>query len=225
MLRENKVLGAVSTSTKEIYSPRLFRHLEFLLGDLSLELGAFDLFSVATGPGSFTGLRVGLTAAKAWAEVYGKPIAGVSSLEAVAAQSHLQESTLVPVLDAHRGQVYFGHYRRPTSQDLLSLDGEESVATPEEFVDALSARPEAPDFAIVTPVPEILSGALSRYETPAAPGPSIRVDEVSAILAPHVGRLGYLRAKYGKVTDALTLDANYVRRTDAELKWKAPSGA
>jgi len=48
------------------------------------------------------------------------------------------------------------------------------------------------------------------------------VDEVSAILAPRVGRLGVLRARRGEVVDALTLDANYVRRTDAELHWKAP---
>jgi hypothetical protein len=48
------------------------------------------------------------------------------------------------------------------------------------------------------------------------------VEQVSAVLAPHVGRLGYMRALRGEVVDSLTLDANYVRRTDAELHWKAP---
>jgi hypothetical protein len=47
---------------------------------------------------------------------------------------------------------------------------------------------------------------------------------VSAILAPHIGRLGYQRARRGELVDSLTLDANYVRRTDAELHWKAPKG-
>ena len=65
-----------------------------------------ELFAVAAGPGSFTGLRVGLTAVKAWAEVYCKPIAAVSALEAVALQATSGARMIVPVLDARRGQVY-----------------------------------------------------------------------------------------------------------------------
>jgi tRNA threonylcarbamoyladenosine biosynthesis protein TsaB len=202
----------------------MFRQLEFLLKELSLGLEQFDLFAVAAGPGSFTGLRVGLAAVKGWAEVYRKPIAAVSALEAVAAQSHSRASWVVPVLDAHRGQVYFGMYRRtdmPT-ENRLALEGEECVMTSEEFLDAVKTRNAAADCTIVTPEPALISAAMSRYETGQSTSPQIRVDEVSAVLAPHVGRLGYLRAKRGEVVDSLTLDANYVRRTDAELHWKAP---
>src|SRR5579863_6922042 len=137
VLRDEQLLGCVSTATGEIYSSRMFRHLEFLLRELSVELNDFDLFAVAAGPGSFTGLRVGLAAAKGWSEVYGKPIAAVSALEAVAAQSHSSSAYLVPVLDAHRGQVYFGAYRRANSVDgesALALAGDECVMTPEEFL-------------------------------------------------------------------------------------------
>src|SRR5271169_662885 len=87
ILRDDLTLGVISTRSEENYSSRMFRHLDFLLADLSLHLHDFDLFSVAAGPGSFTGLRIGLTAAKAWAEVYSKPVVGVSALEAVATQS------------------------------------------------------------------------------------------------------------------------------------------
>jgi tRNA threonylcarbamoyladenosine biosynthesis protein TsaB len=224
VLRDERVIGTVSTWTDEIYSSRMFRHLEFLLKELSLGVDEFDLFAVAAGPGSFTGLRVGLAAVKGWAEVYRKPIAAISGLEAVAAQSHSRTSNVVPVLDAHRGQVYFGMYRQTgeRGENRLALEGEECVMTPEEFVETLPARDAASDFAIVTPVPALISAAVSRYETDRASTRTIRVDEVSAILAPHVGRLGYLRAQRGEVVDSLTLDANYVRRTDAELHWKAP---
>src|ERR1700722_48285 len=112
VLRDEKVVGVVSTATAEVYSSRMFRELEFLLGELSLRMEEFELFAIAAGPGSFTGLRVGLAAVKGWAEVYGKPIAAVSGLEAVAVQSHRTVSALVPVLDARRGQIYFGVYKR-----------------------------------------------------------------------------------------------------------------
>ncbi len=107
VLRDEKVVGVVSTATGEVYSSRMFRELEFLLGELSLRMEEFELFAVAAGPGSFTGLRVGLAAVKGWAEVYRKPIAAVSALEAVAVQAHSNAALIVPVLDARRGQVYF----------------------------------------------------------------------------------------------------------------------
>ena len=139
VLRDEKIIGSVSTWTDEVYSARMFRHVEFLLQELSLRLDEFDLFAVAAGPGSFTGLRVGLAAVKGWAEVYQKPIAAISGLEAIAVQSHSTVPLLVPVLDARRGQIYFGFYRR-VDAERLALEGQECVATPEEFVQALSAH-------------------------------------------------------------------------------------
>src|SRR6201997_238823 len=114
VLRDEKVNGVVSTATGEVYSSRMFRELEFLLSELSLRMDEFDLFSVAAGPGSFTGLRVGLAAVKGWAEVCAKPIAAVSALEAVAVQARSNAALIVPVLDARRGQLYFGLYRPVT---------------------------------------------------------------------------------------------------------------
>lgn len=225
VLDDNKVIGTVSTWTGEVYSSRMFRHLDFLLGELSLNPGEFDLFAVAAGPGSFTGLRVGLTAVKGWAEVYGKPIAAISGLEAIAAQSRSPDSLLIAATDAHRGQIYCGRYRRTQAQDGegLVLDGEERVMDPEEFVGALTAARENGTFTVVTPEPALLAKVLSGHNArPANREP--RVDEASPILAPHVGRLGYARAQRGNLDDALTLAASYIRRTDAELKWKAPSG-
>ena len=216
VLRDEKVVGVVSTLAEETYSSRMFRHLEFLLQELSLRLADFDLFSVAAGPGSFTGLRVGLVAAKGWAEVYGKPVVGISVLEAIAAQSHSTATVLVAASDARRGEVYFGVYRR--GKDSLALEGEECVSRPEEFLQTIGARPGSAEFAIVSPTPEVLSGAMSRIEMERLPLP--RVERVSSVLAPVIGQLGYLRAKAGNVADALTLDANYIRRTDAEVHAK-----
>ena len=216
VLRDENVIGVVSTLAEETYSSRMFRHLEFLLQELSLKLEQFDLFAVAAGPGSFTGLRVGLAAAKGWAEVYQKPVVGISVLEAIAAQSYSNATVLVAASDARRGEVYYGVYRR--QKNSLALEDQECVLGPEEFLRAIGARPGSAEFAIVTPSPEVLSAALSRIEMERVPLP--RVERVSNVLAPVIGQLGYRRAQSGAVSDALTLDANYIRRTDAEVHAK-----
>jgi tRNA threonylcarbamoyladenosine biosynthesis protein TsaB len=224
VLRDEKVIGTISTWTEETYCSRMFRHLEFLLAELSLGLEAFDLFAIASGPGSFTGLRVGLTAVKGWAEVYRKPIAAISGLEAVAVQARSPVPLLVPVLDARRGQVYFGLYQRTGSapHQRLTLDGEECVMTPDEFLEILQRRAGNSDFAIVTPTLEVISSAVSRARMSPA-GQNRAVEQVSTVLAPLIGQLGYRCAQRGELADSLTLDANYIRRSDAELNWKGPA--
>ena len=224
VLRDGYVIGAISTWTEETYSSRMFRHIDFLLQELSLGLNEFDLFAVAAGPGSFTGLRVGLTAAKGWAEVYRKPVAAISGLEAVAAQSRSTAALLVPVLDARRGQVYFGFYRRrdaAANNEDLTLEGKECVMTPEEFHNTVHVRAGSSAFLVVTPTPKVLSDSASPPRNLSAP---LSIEQVSSVLAPVVGRLGYRHAQRGSVADSLTLDANYVRRSDAELNWKGPKG-
>jgi tRNA A37 threonylcarbamoyladenosine modification protein TsaB len=137
-------------------------------------------------------------------------------LEAIAAQSHSTATVLVAASDARRGEVYFGVYRR--GKDSLALGGEECVSRPEEFLRTIAARPGSAEFSIVSPSPEMLIAALSRIEMERLPLP--RVERVSSVLAPVIGQLGYHRAKGGEVSDALTLDANYIRRTDAEVHAK-----
>ena len=219
ILRDEKVIGVVSSTTAEVYSSRMFRELEFLLGELALKMDQIELFAVAAGPGSFTGLRVGLAAVKGWAEVYGKPIAAVSALEAVAVQARSSAGLVVPVLDARRGQVYFGIYRRIAGGggSSLALDGEEYVMTPAEFFEAVRARAGGAEFAIVTPAPELFANEALRSQIAAM---KTSVEGASAVLAPFIGQLGFQRAQRGDLADPLTLDANYVRRTDAELHWK-----
>ncbi len=207
-----RVRGVVASWTDETYSSRMFRQLDFLLRETGLELGSFDLFSVAAGPGSFTGLRVGLAAVKGWAEVHGKPVAAVSGLEAVAAQARASEPLLVPVMDARRGQIYAGVYHR--TEHGLAPRGDEVVMTLAEFLSELPARVEDRAFAFVTTSPELLAGP--RAESPFRHRP---LEVVSNVLAPVIGQLGLQRARRDELVDALTLDANYIRRSDAELLW------
>jgi tRNA threonylcarbamoyladenosine biosynthesis protein TsaB len=208
-----RVLGVVATCTDETYSSRMFRQLDFLLRETGLALGSFDVYSVAAGPGSFTGLRVGLAAVKGWAEVHRKPIAAISGLEAVAAQARVAEPLLVPVVDARRGQIYAGVYRR--TERGLSRIGDEVVMTLAEFLAELPSRVEDRAFAFVTTSPEVVAEPLAQSPFRQRP-----LEVVSNVLAPVLGQLGLERASRDELVDALALDANYIRRSDAELLWK-----
>jgi tRNA threonylcarbamoyladenosine biosynthesis protein TsaB len=225
VLRDHSLLGVISTRSKENYSSRMFRHLDFLLADLSLRLQDFDLFSVAAGPGSFTGLRIGLTAAKAWAEVYNKPVVGVSALEAVAIQAFPAKYSasnlfIVPVLDARRGQIYSAFYRADESR--LHLEGDQAVMTSDELLNEIRSRAQNASVVIATAEPQLVSEALSRFENSSTSdsiaAPTLHL--VSPVLAPSIGLSSYAAAQRGEFSDALTLDANYVRRSDAELQLK-----
>jgi tRNA threonylcarbamoyladenosine biosynthesis protein TsaB len=213
VLRDSRVVGQVAECSSEPYSSRLFRHVHSLFKELSLALRDVDVLAVGAGPGSFTGLRVGLTAVKAWAEVYGKPIVPVSGLEAVAAQAGPSDGMLGAVLDARRGQIFGGLYR-PELERLVRL-GEEVVMTAGEFLEYIGKQNGSEALTFVTPTPGLVVDAVRESEFRKA-----RIEGVSPVLAPIIGRLGYARAQRGEVVDAIGLDANYVRRSDAEQSWK-----
>src|SRR6202142_4622558 len=92
LLGDRQVLAEISSREETPYSTRLFRDLELLQSRAPFRMDQIDVFAVAAGPGSFTGLRVGLTAVKGWAEVHRKPIAAISGLEAIAAESLVDET-------------------------------------------------------------------------------------------------------------------------------------
>lgn len=216
LLRESALLGCLSDTSNEPYSSRLFRYLEAILGEQGVSLPQIDLYAVSSGPGTFTGLRVGLTAVKGWAEVFGKPIAPVSSLEAVAAQAASQDALLAAVLDAHRGQIFGGLYAR--SGDCLRRVTDDVVMSAIEYLEMIRDEAAGAPLVFLTPHPWVLQSALE-----ASPLHSSPVQEVSPVLAPVIGRLGLELAKRGKAVDSLSLDAHYIRRSDAELLWKEPA--
>ncbi|MGB6483976.1 MAG: tRNA (adenosine(37)-N6)-threonylcarbamoyltransferase complex dimerization subunit type 1 TsaB [Candidatus Acidiferrales bacterium] len=221
VLKDGRLLGVISTASDEAYSSRLFRQLDFLLRELQIKTRDFDVFAVAAGPGSFTGLRVGLAAVKAWAEVFSKSIVAVSGLEAVAAQAQLasRRGLIAPVLDACRGQIYAALYRFNDSR--LVTEDPEQVCTAQEFLARLASRTGNEQIHFIASCPAVLQPALDNWTaTPAVI--SRAVEPASSVLAPIIGQLAFDRAARGEFIDSLRLDANYVRRSDAELLWKAP---
>ena len=220
ILRDSEVLCEVAGYEETPYSSRLFRDIAVLRDRAGLGLNQMNMFAVAAGPGSFTGLRVGLTAVKAWSEIHGKPIAAVSGLEAIASQALVESSNgsggpfIAPFLDARRGQLFGAIYRKLENvPGGLQLVSDESILSLDEFLEMVRAK-RSEGIQLVSSTPEVLPAPRLAEELPGVP-----VITVSAALAPAIGRLGLARARSGSLVDSMHLDANYVRRSDAELKW------
>jgi tRNA threonylcarbamoyladenosine biosynthesis protein TsaB len=180
------------------FSAQLVPQIAALLSKYSLARGDVGGFAVAVGPGSFTGLRVGLAAIKGLAEALERPIAAVSRLEAVARSSGMQ-GNVIAALDAGRRQAFVGEYE---------LHGESAAYIREHLLlwdelDIVAAgRP------LATPDKNVAE-ALRQS--------SASVLEIQNPRADVIARVGWKKLVSGDVADVATLEANYIRRTDAEI--------
>jgi tRNA threonylcarbamoyladenosine biosynthesis protein TsaB len=214
------------------FSAQLVPQISGLLEKHHLLKTDIDAFIVVSGPGSFTGLRVGLAAIKALAEILRKPIVSVSLLEVLAPDSqmiaagHNEENCpatypYAVALDAGRGEVFVGQYEimitsgenasfKALGESLLALDNlavllesgdAQWIATPDQIVfDALGKR-----------VPESLRSRVRR---------SLRRPR-----SEEVARTGWQKLKAGETITSEQLDANYIRRSDAEIFSKPVPGS
>ena len=223
LLDDEKALATVVHDHGEDYSTWLLPAVERALGETGRKLTDVGLYAAAAGPGSFTGIRIALTTVKAWNEVYQRPIAAVSRLEALAilavGAGKERPGFVVASCDAQRGQLYGAVYRRDAAADGQSLQrlDDEAVVSPAELVKWAADRAGDQAVAWVSLDPASLA-AEAGWQERAAKGEVL--EQVSAVLAPTIGKLGLRMAAEKRLTDALSLDANYIRRPDAEVKWK-----
>jgi len=200
------------------YSSWLLPTVESCLGEAGVKLEGLDLLAACTGPGSFTGVRVGLTTVKAWAEVYGKKVVGVSRLEAMARFAKSGAAFVAACYDAQRGQIFAALYRWKDGG--LERIEEEMVTEAGSFLRMASEKAGREKIAWVSLDPELITGTAG-WEARAAIGDHMH--RVEGDLADKIGEVAEERARKQEFTDALELDANYVRRSDAEIFWKGPA--
>jgi tRNA threonylcarbamoyladenosine biosynthesis protein TsaB len=182
------------------YSAQLLPRLAEALQQNGMNKTEVDGFVVVSGPGSFTGLRVGLSTVKGLCEVLRKPLATISTLEALVLTHGGPGESAVAVLDAGRGEIYVGEYRLASGN--ATLIGE-YIAKLEEFV----TRPSAEGNLLTadTTIAEALRAANSQ------------VTLVAPVDAGDIGRIGLRKLVAGETADPASIDVNYIRRSDAEL--------
>lgn len=188
------------------FSTVLFAQIDALLRRNQRSLRDIELFAGASGPGSFTGVRVGLAAIKGLAEVLNRSAAAVSNLAALA--SFGAANARAAVIDARRGEIYGALYNAKGE----AMVAETVIAFP-AFLRLLEAHEDfewiCADFEPFQPA---LAGTrfanLTRLTAPRA-------------LAGAIATLAIARHKAGEPCEAAAIEANYVRRSDAELLWKS----
>jgi tRNA threonylcarbamoyladenosine biosynthesis protein TsaB len=203
--------GSIALAGEEIliHSPEgfggvIFAQIGQLLERTGLRLDDVDAFAAASGPGSFTGVRIGLACVKGLAEATGKPAYAVSNLEAVARFGTTE--LRAPVLDARRGECYAAVY-----------DCNGAVVVPEmvaKFPDFLARLPEVP-IGFVSQNPGIFTATLAGTRFAGYP-----ITDAPRAIAAQIAQIAAEKLSRNEPADPAGLDANYVRRSDAELLFK-----
>jgi tRNA threonylcarbamoyladenosine biosynthesis protein TsaB len=194
------------------FSAQLVPQIADLLAAQGFTKHDIGAFAVASGPGSFTGLRIGLAAIKALAEILEKPIAAVSLLESVAVGAGLQGSVLA-FLDAGRGEVYCGDY--DVSGNSAQVRTERLIKREDLFAEARGQLPSSETRNGRTGETIVATSDQSLAE--AAQTAGLTISLVEPIDAGAIARLGWRKIQAGETVSPEQLEANYIRRTDAEI--------
>ncbi len=202
------LLAEAIVITGETHSKHLMNLIHQVLQISHVSLKDIDGFAVTRGPGSFTGLRIGISTVKGLAASSGKPVVGVSTLDALANQAGATPCLICTVIDARKEEVYFGRYRR--------IDGVLIKETEEQVL------PLANAIAGIREPSYFIGDGSCTYK------PAILeiFGEDRVIFAPRfhhtirgstVAKIGLERIEKNDVDNVSTFSPSYIRKSDAEL--------
>ncbi len=202
---DERVIGSAMLPPSRRHQENLTLAIQELAADLGFDLRDVDAFAAGRGPGSFSGIRVGIATAKGLAIALGKPVIGVSGLEILARQALEKDGLAAPVIDARRGEIYTAMYRKQNGDlseihapVLIRADRLPSVLDPFSEPIVLCGEPVINDAATtVTPKPQTLI---------LTPSPTI-----CALAA-------FIKYNLSPKNELHTLAPLYIRRSDAEEK-------
>lgn len=213
LVDETKVIGEYITNLKKNHSVRVMPAIDRLLADCETNPSDLDKIVVAGGPGSYTGVRIGVTIAKTMAWSLGIPLSSVSSLEVLAASGRYFPGLVSPLFDARRGLIYTGLYRFDNQDPVMIKEDQNIPAT--EWVEVLNDIGEpvlfvGNDLNIHRETFHTSLGKLAHFAA---------IGEYN----PRPGELGLMGISRPE-ENVHTFTPNYIRLVEAEAKWLERQG-
>jgi tRNA threonylcarbamoyladenosine biosynthesis protein TsaB len=214
LIEDNQVLGEYITNLKKNHSVRIMPAIQTLMKDCERVPAQLTKIVVAKGPGSYTGVRIGVTIAKTMAWSLKIPLVGISSLEVIAAGGRYFDGYISPLVDARRGQVYTGLYQYQSGA--LTIAKEDRLVLSADWAVTLKEEIKKPILFVGNDLPlhqAILEAALgSQAEFAALTEHNPRPSELA------------LLGKDKQGEDIHTFVPNYIRLAEAEAKWLEANG-
>ncbi|QZY54267.1 tRNA (adenosine(37)-N6)-threonylcarbamoyltransferase complex dimerization subunit type 1 TsaB [Crassaminicella profunda] len=213
VMDEGQLIGEYIINHKRTHSQKLMPMIEALLKSCELTMEDIDLVAVAKGPGSFTGLRIGVATAKGLAHAVDIPVVGISTLDALAFNMPFSEGIICPILDARRSQVYTAVYK--WDDECLNSIEEPMAVSVEELVEKLLERPEKVIFLGdgIGANQEYLIEKLG--DRAIFPPNSVKMQRASS-----VAELAMERAQNGEIENYYELVPTYLRKSEAERQYE-----
>jgi tRNA threonylcarbamoyladenosine biosynthesis protein TsaB len=210
IITEERFIAEYTLNTKTTHTERLMAAIDHIVQAASLRIQDIDGIAVGLGPGSFTGLRIGITTAKSLAYSVQKPIVAIPSLDALAAQYLFTNLLICPILDAKKREVYTAFYRNTGA--VVERLSEYSVIAPERFLQDIKE-----------PVLFLGDGVFPyRQYIEKTLGPHALFADAAHLLprGSLIAKRGCDRLMAGDHDDCFTLTPLYIRKSDAEIHWE-----
>ncbi|MBU0729919.1 MAG: tRNA (adenosine(37)-N6)-threonylcarbamoyltransferase complex dimerization subunit type 1 TsaB [Proteobacteria bacterium] len=207
LVTEHTTLAEYSLNTSTTHSKKILVVIDQMMTTTGLDMEAIDGIAVSLGPGSFTGLRIGLSTAKGFAMATGKPLLGIPTLDAMAAQFSFTPQLICPVLDARKKEVYAALYRSDKTGKIEKIS-DDMVLSPE----ALAEKINEPVLLVGDGAKQYKELFLEKLEGNAL----FPAGELFFPRGSSIGMLALQSFQQNKV-DPARAEPIYVRKSDAEL--------
>lgn len=211
VIEDNQLVCEYTINTKKTHSQKLMPMIENMLKESDLNINDIDLIGICVGPGSFTGLRIGMATAKAIAHVNNIPIVGVTSLEMLAANMNLCDKKICSILDAQRNQVYTAKFEyignrlvQINDTDVLEID---------KLINEISSSED--DYILIGEAVYKYEEKLKDIENISIPSPSHNVTKASSLCS-----IALEKYNQGEnIESCYTVNPMYIRKSQAEVQY------
>lgn len=211
LIDDGEVISDYLLNIPVTHSERLLGAIEFVLKETRCPIENIDGWAISIGPGSFTGLRIGVSTVKGLAFATGKPVVGVSTLDVLASQIAPTSHLICPILDARKKEVYTAFYRYEEGSSLKRQSNYQAIG-PEDLVKKITGQTIFLGDGVRT-YRDFLLNSL----------PSLAIFPLSPLQVSHgsmVAKLGSELLQKGEYLDLSTFVPIYVRPSEAEMKWQ-----